>query len=224
MILVDLDGTLLPLEAWEPIFQEISELIGGKVGVDWRIVYRAAKDLSRELLRKLNVRAFDWDYIFTEVAHRFGVSISIDVNEVLIKYVHGFKPFDGALEMLNVLKGLGCKVIIATNGMYKYQQVVIKELNFVKFIDGIRTPDIIGCPKNCREFFDGAQVMIGDNPLFDVYYPAQFGLTTVFIGDWERRLMYIMDVWNIDLTGVTPTYSFKSIRDTLMALPVILNQ
>ncbi|WP_243674710.1 hypothetical protein [Vulcanisaeta distributa] len=39
--------------------------------------------------------------------------------------------------------------------MYKYQSVVIKELGFSEFIDGIRTPDIIGCPKNCREFFDG---------------------------------------------------------------------
>ncbi len=173
LILVDLDGTLLPLEAWDPIFQEISGLIGSRVGVDWRIVYRAAKDLNRELLRGLNVRAFDWDYIFTEVAHRLGASISIDVNDALIKHVHDFKPFDGALEMLSALKGLGHKVIIATNGLYKYQHVVIKELNFAKFIDGIRTPDTIGCPKNCRGFFEGgAQVMIGDNPLFDVYYPA----------------------------------------------------
>lgn len=31
LILVDLDGTLLPLEAWDPIFQEISGLIGSRL-------------------------------------------------------------------------------------------------------------------------------------------------------------------------------------------------
>ncbi|WP_243678910.1 HAD hydrolase-like protein [Vulcanisaeta distributa] len=157
LILIDLDGTLLPLEAWDPVFQEISTSIASKVNTDWRVVYRAAKELNKELLREFTIRAFDWDYIFTEVAHRFGVPMSIDVNSILMKYVRGFKPFDGALELLRVIKELGHEIIIATNGLYKYQSVVINELGFSKFIDGIRTPDIVGCPKNCREFFDGAR-------------------------------------------------------------------
>ncbi|WP_243678908.1 hypothetical protein [Vulcanisaeta distributa] len=66
--------------------------------------------------------------------------------------------------------------------------------------------------------------MIGDNPLFDVYYPARFGLMTIFIGDWERRLGYVLDVWGIDLSGIRPTYSFRSIRDLLTVINTILNQ
>ncbi|WP_243680477.1 hypothetical protein [Vulcanisaeta souniana] len=46
----------------------------------------------------------------------------------------------------------------------------------------------------------------------------------MFIGDWERRLMYVMDVWGINLTGLKPTHSFRSIKDMLMALPAVLNQ
>ena len=222
LILIDLDGTLLPLEAWDPVFQDISMQIASRAGVDWTTIYRAAKSLNRELLKDLAIRAFDWDYIFTEIAHRFGVPMNIDVNDTLVKYVRGFKPFDGAFELLRVIRDLGHRVVIATNGLYKYQSVVIEELGFSKFIDGVRTPDIIGCPKNCREFFDGAQVMIGDNPLFDVYYPAKFGLMTVFIGDWERRLGYVLDVWGIDLSNLRPTYSFKSIKDLLAVLPSIL--
>lgn len=95
LILIDLDGTLLPLEAWDPVFQDISMQIASKVNVDWVTIYRAAKNLNRELLKGFTVRAFDWDYIFTEVAHRFGVPMNIDVNETLVKYVRGFKPSMG---------------------------------------------------------------------------------------------------------------------------------
>ncbi len=210
-----------------PVFQEISMLIASRANADWRAVYKAAKDLNRELLRSFTIKAFDWDYIFTEVAHRFGLPISIDVNDTLMKYVHDFKPFDGgALELLRVIRDLGGhEIIIATNGLYKYQSVVIRELGFSRFVNGIRTPDMVGCPKNCREFFEGAQVMIGDNPLFDVYYPARFGLVTIFIGDWEKRLSYVLDVWGgIDLSSVKPTYSFKSVKDLLMTITSILNQ
>ncbi len=224
LILIDLDGTLLPLETWEPVFRDISMQIASRANVDWEVVYKAAKDLNRELLRRLTIRAFDWDYIFTEVAHRFGVPMSIDVNETLVKYVRGFKPFSGAMELLRMIRDLGHRVFIATNGLYKYQSVVIEELGFSKFIDGVRTPDIVGCPKNCREFFDGAQVMIGDNPLFDVYFPTQFGLTTIFVGNWEVRLKYVMNVWGIDLSNVKPTYSFRSINELLGELRSILNQ
>jgi putative hydrolase of the HAD superfamily len=57
--------------------------------------------------------------------------------------------------------------------------------------------------------------MIGDNPLFDVYYPLMCGLVTVFIGDWVNRLNYVRDVWGLDLSGIKPTYSFKSLVDLL---------
>ncbi|WP_243666125.1 hypothetical protein [Vulcanisaeta sp. JCM 16159] len=56
LVLIDLDGTLLPLEAWDPVFQEISMRIAGKANVDWRIIYRAAKDLNKELMRKFTIR------------------------------------------------------------------------------------------------------------------------------------------------------------------------
>lgn len=215
LVLIDLDGTLLPLNAWDPVFQDASRYIAERVGVDWVVIYGAAKELNKSLLRGFSIKAFDWDYIFAEVAHRFGASVSIDINEFLVNYVHGFKPYDGAYDLLETMKDLGHRIIIATNGLYKYQSIVIKELGFSQYIDGIRTPDLIGCPKNCCEFFRDGRVMIGDNPLFDVYYPLMCGLVTVFIGDWENRLNYVRDVWGLDLSGIKPTYSFKSLVDLL---------
>ncbi|WP_252900695.1 hypothetical protein [Vulcanisaeta sp. JCM 14467] len=44
----------------------------------------------------------------------------------------------------------------------------------------------------------------------------------MFIGDWEKRLSYVLDVWGIDLSNIRPTYSFKSIKELLTALPSIL--
>ncbi|MGC9152851.1 MAG: HAD family hydrolase [Vulcanisaeta sp.] len=223
IVLIDLDGTLLPLDAWDPVFQEVSRLIAERANIEWSQVYRAAKELNKALLRRFDIKAFDWDYIFTEVAHNLGVHTNVRVNEVLIKYVRGFKPYDGAIELLKMIKDLGHKIVIATNGLYSYQSIVINELGFSKYIDSIRTPDKVGCPKNCREFFDNAHVMIGDNPLFDVYYPSMFGLVTIFVGDWDKRLNYVRDVWGLDLSGIKPTYSCKNISEVMQVIPKLLN-
>lgn len=215
LVLVDLDGTLIPLDAWDPVFRDVSIYIAERAGVDWVVVYQAAKEMNRSLLRSFSIKAFDWDYIFTEVARKLGVTVSIDINEFLIRHVREFKPYDGAIDLLRVIRDLGYGVIIATNGLYRYQSIVIRELGFSRYVDGIRTPDLIGCPKNCCEFFRGGLVMVGDNPLFDVYYPSMCGLTTMFIGDWASRLGYVRDVWGLDLSGMRPTFSFRSIKELL---------
>nr|KJR72268.1 MAG: hydrolase [Vulcanisaeta sp. AZ3] len=221
-VLVDLDGTLLPLEAWDPVFQDASEVIAKEVGIDWRVVFQEAKKLNMELMRGFSIKAFDWDYIFMEVASRFGVSVNVDIEELLMRRVMEFKPYDGSMEFLKLIKSLGYGVIIATNGWYKYQSIVIERLGFSQFVDGIRTPDIVGCPKNCCEFFRDGIIMVGDNPLFDVYYPSMCGLATLFIGDWNNRLSYVRNVWSLDLSAIKPTYSFRSIKDAVQAITEIL--
>ncbi|WP_243674709.1 hypothetical protein [Vulcanisaeta distributa] len=90
------------------MFQEISMRIADKANVDWRIIYRAAKDLNKELMGRFTIRAFDWDHIFAEVARRFGgVSMDIEVGGVLMRHVRDFKPFDGSLELLRLIRDLG---------------------------------------------------------------------------------------------------------------------
>lgn len=224
LILIDLDGTLLPLDAWEPVFHRVSDLIAAKAGLSGEQIYREAKALNRELMRRFDVRAFDWDYVFGEVAKNHGVSIEPWlIEDVLLDFVRDFRLFDGALDVLEYLRGLGHDIAIATNGFSKYQLIVVKELGIYKFISEIRTPDKVGCPKNCREFFEGAHMMIGDNPLFDIYYPSIYGLKTVFVGDWDRRVKYVIDVWGIDLSNVRPDYMVHNMHELLDLLGSILN-
>ncbi|WP_069807857.1 HAD family hydrolase [Vulcanisaeta thermophila] len=223
LILIDLDGTLLPLDAWEPVFHRVSELIAREAGVPEAQVYAEAKALNRELMRRFDVRAFDWDYVFGEVARRYGVKLSPDVVESsLMEFVGGFRLFDGVFDILRLLREFNHEVAIATNGFSKYQSIVIRELGISKYISEIRTPDLIGCPKNCGEFFRGASAMIGDNPLFDVYYPSIYGLRTIFVGNWESRVKYVLDIWGIDLRGVRPDYMVSNTLELLDLLRRIL--
>nr|WP_287068968.1 HAD family hydrolase [Pyrobaculum sp.] len=186
-ILIDLDGTLLPLKAWNPVFAEISAAIAERAGAPPEEVWRRVREMNLALMRRLDWRAFDWQFLFAAAAAELGVREVPDVVEVLRKHLPSFRLHDGALEALAELRAMGCRVEIATNGHAQYQLPVIRQLGLDRVVDGVRTSDAYRCPKTCPEFFHGAQVMVGDNPVFDVYFPKRYGLRAVFLGDWGRE-------------------------------------
>lgn len=220
LILVDLDGTLIPLKEWEPVFRDVSGYIASRAGVSVEYVYARARALNRELMLRFDARAFDWDYIFSRIAYELGVDYGVSVIDALKIRVRDFRPFEGALDLLRAIREHGHRVGIATNGYFSYQSIVLEELGFMDYIDELRTPDKVGCVKNCREFFEGARVMIGDNPLFDVYYPSIYGLFTIFVGDWELGVRRVRDMWGIEL-GVKPhliVNNLNSLNESLRGL------
>jgi len=71
-ILVDLDGTLIPLDAWNPVFAEICAHIARRVGAEPEEIWRRVRQRNLALSRALDLRAFDWQKIFAEVAAELG--------------------------------------------------------------------------------------------------------------------------------------------------------
>ncbi|MFN3804958.1 MAG: HAD family hydrolase [Pyrobaculum sp.] len=185
-VLIDLDGTLIPHAHWEPVFMEASREVARRAGVSPADVREAVRQKSMELIRALDHRGFDWQQLFRQVAASLGAGDPPDLVEILERYLHTFTTFDGAREALRELREAGYKIEIATNGHAYYQLPVIKALGLDKLVDGVRTSDMYQCPKTCPQYFRGGHLVVGDNPIFDVYFPKRFGLRTVFYGRWEE--------------------------------------
>ncbi|MEL9991106.1 MAG: HAD family hydrolase [Thermoproteus sp.] len=215
--LVDLDGTLIPLEAWDPVFYEISASIARRAGIQPGEFWSLVKALHYQLMRRFSPKAFDWQYLIESVASSFGIYETPKIEDVLSRYVGGFPVNDGAYELLEGLRGLGLLPVIATNGLRRYQSIVVEALGFSKYIGGLRASDDYGCVKNCREFFNGAYLMIGDNPVFDVYFPQRFGLKTIFVGDWARASLKYSELLGVDLSQVKPDYIAENLKSALNA-------
>jgi len=212
-ILIDLDGTLIPLDVWNPVFAEVCAYIARRAGTTPEEVWRKARRRNLELMRALDLRAFDWQKILAEAAAELGVGEAPDVVEVLKRHLPAFRLNDGAVEALAELKAAGHRVEIATNGFAHYQMPVIRRLGLDELVDGVRTSDRYGCPKTCPQYFKGADVMIGDNPVFDVYFPQKFGLYTIFYGDWEKEAVTYSQRLQIDLSKTAPHAVVKSLKE-----------
>ncbi|MBP1450126.1 MAG: HAD family hydrolase, partial [Thermoproteus sp.] len=68
LILVDLDGTLLPLEAWDPAFYELAATVASRAGVRPEEFWGMVKAFRYLLIWRLSPRAFDWQYVIEAVA------------------------------------------------------------------------------------------------------------------------------------------------------------
>jgi len=223
-VLVDLDGTLIPLDDWEPVFFEICEKIARQVGATAEEVWKRARRRNLELMRAFVVEAFDWQSLFRSVAEELGAREVPDVVEVLYKHIHTFRVNRGAFKALRRLREAGHRVEIATNGLAVYQMVVIKHLGLDGLIDGVRTSDRLGCPKTCPQYFQGADVMVGDNAVFDVYFPRRFGLLTIFYGDWDKTAWVYGERLGVDLASTRPDAEIKSLEELPEAVEAVLKR
>jgi len=222
-ILIDLDGTLIPLDAWNPVFNEICTYIAKRAGTALAEVWRRVRRRNLELLRALDLRAFDWQRILEEIAAELGVYEVPDVVQTLKRHLNTFRLNEGAAEALAELKAMGHRVEIATNGLAHYQMPVIQHLGLDRLVDDVRTSDRFRCPKTCPQYFQNAHVMIGDNPIFDVYYPRRFGLYTIFYGHWEKEATIHAQRMQIDLSTVTPHATITTLRTLPSVVRRLLN-
>jgi putative hydrolase of the HAD superfamily len=212
-ILVDLDGTLLPLDAWNPVFAEICKAIAERAGAPPDEVWRRAREKNLILMRRLDWRAFDWQQLFDAVAEELGAGRAPSVLEALHRHLPRFRLTDGALEALRELRAMGHRVEIATNGHASYQLPVIRRLGLDEIVDGVRTSDAYRCPKTCPQYFQDADLMVGDNPIFDVYFPKRFGLLAIFYGDWEREAAEHSRRLAISIDAVRPDHVVKNLKE-----------
>lgn len=185
-IFVDLDGTLV-VSPISRIIREAYTVLASASGLGLEGVERLSWELHIGLIKESSPLAFDWDYIYREVAGRLGVREGYNIEKKMLEVCHLTRVLDDALNVLPRLRKPGTLLVLATNGLMKYQRCVIELYNLDQYFDQIITPDTRGCLKNCERFYRASYsdtyggVVIGDNYTFDVYYPKKFGLRAIYV-------------------------------------------
>lgn len=185
-IFVDLDGTLI-ISPISRIIREAYAILASASGLELEDVVRLSWRLHIGLVRESNPLAFDWDYIYREIAGRLGVKVEYSIEKRMLESCHLTRVLDDALNVLPRLRKPNTLLVLATNGLMKYQRCVIELYSLSQYFDYIITPDFRGCLKNCERFYRVNHpsvyggIVVGDNYTFDVYYPKRFGLRAIYV-------------------------------------------
>ncbi|MEM2207578.1 MAG: HAD family hydrolase [Sulfolobales archaeon] len=185
VMFMDLDGTLA-VSPISSVIKEAYNYLALHSGISVSEIESYSWRTHIELIKRSDPLAFDWDYIYREVSKFFGVSPGYSVEKRLQELCYLSKLLDNAHEVLAGLARSVDTLILATNGLIKYQRCVIETLGLDKYFGSIFTPDTRGCLKNCERFYavsteHGRRIVVGDNYTFDVYYPKRFGLKAVYV-------------------------------------------
>lgn len=191
-ITFDLDGTLMqnPFVDW--VFPEIEKLVNGQLTERRNITSMLVEKHEKLMANSQTLEAYDWDAILLEVLEDLDLDqkLSINVEELVLK--HTVKPKVYLLEecipeTLRQLQEADYSLAVVTNGYYKYQYPVLKELGIVQYFDEIITPETNNCSKPDPRILDSIRnegevvAHIGDRIDHDVCMSNTLGIPSIFI-------------------------------------------
>lgn len=226
VLFIDLDNTLVINPLGRHALPSVYRYLEEKYSIDPEEVKRYMIRRNLELLKIDPVKAFDWDYILQEyISARLGIieTRAIVLDEHL-KHCSKTLVFDDVIESLEILRREGYVMILATNGLSKYQECVIRHTGLYKYFDEIHTPDKIGFTKNSERFYqiysldlgeeNIEKIVIGDDLYFDVYYPSSIGLRTILVKRFsgENRNIYL-EYFGINYERIKPSRVVNSLKE-----------
>ncbi len=235
ILFIDLDGTLVANPLGSYTLPEIRRVLSEFTGLDEETVRRSFLETHLKLLIEDPLKAFDWQYITDLLLRKYSVNRSVDVVSIHKRYCDKTFVYDDAIFFLEKIRYSYDidMMILATNGLSKFQECVISYANIEKYFDHVYTPDKKGCLKNSRCFFETKdsvnenvfKIMIGDDLVFDIYFPSLYGLKTIYIDRYDkgvRETMY-MKIFNIKIDHVRPNYIAKDLFEAQKAIHEILS-
>jgi len=189
-ITFDLDGTLMqnPFGKW--IFPEVEALVCAGLSEPYEVRKALVREHEARMDRNETVAAYDWDEMLRQLLEQLNLKLEIDIEQLVLK--HSIQPKiylleDSILATLEKLKSKGYSLAVATNGFYKYQYPVMKELGLAEWFDEIITPEKVGCGKPntgmVRELLQSGELVahVGDRLDHDVYLANRLGVPSMFI-------------------------------------------
>lgn len=231
VLFIDLDSTLvlnpLSLIVMPTVYRKISERLG--TSIEHIMDLFRAKHIEK--LRSGSILAYDWDHIMGEVLSEIGFrgdddNLGISFADMLKGVCNRVEILDNASEILEILAGNGYYLVLSTNGLWKYQECVLRESGLYRYFKEILTPDRRGVLKSSREFYRASvsaelMISIGDNIVFDVYYPKLYGLRALHVKRHHRVDELYARALGIDLSALRPdatVYSLQEIPGVLSKL------
>ncbi|MDT7887418.1 MAG: HAD family hydrolase [Desulfurococcales archaeon] len=223
-LFIDLDNTLVINPLGRLVMPKIYRLVAEATGRSFEEVAEIFKNEHLERVREGSPAAYDWDDILYKIWGNIGM-INVSFLEELRAVCNEAVILDDAPEVLRILKRKGFYMILSTNGLWKYQECVLRETGLIDFFEEIITPDKRGCLKSSEKFYEAApkyleKISIGDNLIFDVYYPKLHGLKTIYV----KRSSYVGEIYGqalgIRTESITPDAEILS----LSQLPGVLDE
>jgi len=220
IIYIDLDDTIVKNKAVSNALSYAYEYLSVITKTNINAIKQEAMNLHLMFIKNNDIRAFDWDFLIESIAHKFKCKNNISIEDLIKKYINDAVILDNALDVLSKLRER-YTLILATNGLYKYQKWIIETFKLKDYFDMIITPDRVGCIKTCEKFYkmprnDGPKIMVGDHPVFDIYYPKKFGLKTILIDrGFKLSIKTYADALDIKMETIKPDYIVKKFDDIL---------
>ncbi|GAY25499.1 Haloacid dehalogenase domain protein hydrolase [Desulfurococcaceae archaeon AG1] len=229
IIFFDLDSTLVinPFgrRVMPKVYEEVSKTLG--ISVD-----RVLEIFTKKHMEKVRVgdpRAYDWDYILSEMFIENGVKPRENIFlEELHRVCSSVEVLDNAPRVLERLRDMGFYLVLSTNGFWKYQECVVREAGLLQYFREISSPDKKGCLKSSSCFYTTSingpiKISVGDNIVFDVYYPKKYGLKAIHV----RRSVSIGEeyarILGIDLSKIEPDATVTSLTQVHDAIESIIS-
>lgn len=194
--LFDMDSTLIENEFSRDVIYDVLAEVIAQTEATPETLGRAMwqENERRQAEAPDDALTMDWQDIVQTVAQTYGITPSRSVDDLWRAKAHadGVRILDDAPTVLRQLQAMGCKLVIATKGLSKYQQPVLDVTGLGDFFDDILTPDITGYLKTTPAYFDDfcarqrhdygddlRFIQIGDHYLDDVICPIQNGFYSV---------------------------------------------
>lgn len=149
-ITFDLDGTLMQNPFVGHVFPELEELLGKVIKREMNVKEALVAEHELRMSEERYVEAYDWDDIVQTVLQREGVSMKVDVEQMVLKHCVAPKVYlleEGIPQVLGQLKEQGYRLAVATNGFMKYQAPVLKAIGIYEYFEKIITPELVGTGK-----------------------------------------------------------------------------
>ena len=187
-VMFDLDGTLLDRSA--SLINFVSWQARGMLRSQ---IYDRALFVDRFIKLDANGSVCQ-DEVYKSLIDEFSIT-GWSVDELLTSYelcFSGFcQPKQGAIEAVNILKNMGLKLALISNGKSPFQERNFNSLGISHLFDAVIISEAVGLRKPDRAIFKLASkilavkpdrtVFVGDNPLADIKGSKDVGMYSIYI-------------------------------------------
>lgn len=200
-VIFDIDNTLLDFSKSE--YKALQKVFAKQGVVFNEETFEQYKKINGELWHQLEEGKISKEYLLEQRFYRFFLEHHIVVNGA--KVDQDFRHYleenndlmDGAIELLEDIKGKGYTVFAGTNGIGSTQRIRLKNAQIDHFFDELFISEEVGFEKPDVRFFDyifnqeritdkSTVIMIGDSLTSDIEGARRVGIDSIWIEDGKE--------------------------------------
>jgi len=116
IIFIDLDNTIVKDVAIPNALSQAYKQLSKITKTSPQTIKQEVINLHTSLIKKHDIRAFDWDYLIGTISRKYKCEHSIRIESLIKKHINNAEILDNALDVLTTLKTKHT-LILATNGV-----------------------------------------------------------------------------------------------------------